>query len=126
MSLAAAGLAVPGVRVAARQPRGPAPVIDALGEIRLDYEPELLDAILASGMRGCVITVGNPALHGASAFTDMKAEIEAYDRHIAAHRARLARATAVADIERAAGRGALALIYYTQNATPLEDDLARL
>ncbi|OGU06381.1 MAG: hypothetical protein A2W29_10745, partial [Gemmatimonadetes bacterium RBG_16_66_8] len=101
-------------------------VIDGLGEIHLDYEMALIDQIRASGMRGCVVTVGNPALQGASAFDDMRAEVEGYDRHIAAHPDRFLRATSVADVDRAAARGLLGLIYYTQNATPLQDDIERL
>ena len=110
------------VRGQAPPPRR-APVIDALGEIHLDYGPELLDAIRSTGMRGCVVTVGNPALQGATAFDDMLAEITAYDRHIAANVGRLSRATTAADI---GASDALALVYYTQNATPLGDDLARV
>ena len=41
--------------------------IDGLGEIRLDYEAELLDEIIGSGMRCCVVTAGNPGLYGAAA-----------------------------------------------------------
>lgn len=102
------------------------PVIDALGEIHVHYPLALLDEIRASGLRGCVVTVGNPALQGASAFEDMAGEIDAYDRHVAAHPERLRRALSVADIDRAAADGAIALVYYTQNATPLEDDVSRL
>ncbi|MBI2074126.1 MAG: membrane dipeptidase [Gemmatimonadetes bacterium] len=67
-------------------------VIDGLGEIHLDYDMALIDEIRASGMRGCVVTVGNPALHGPEAFDDMRREIEGYDRHVAAHPDRLSRA----------------------------------
>ena len=102
------------------------PVIDGLGEIHLDYPPALLDEILASGMRACVVTVGNPALQGASAFDDMRKEIQAYDRHVARMSSRLSRAMTAAEIDASARRNALALIYYTQNATPLGDDAARL
>lgn len=101
-------------------------IIDGLGEIRIDYEMELLDEIRATGMRGCVVTVGNPALHGSKAFLDMRQEIEAYDRHIAQHPDRLARATSTAGFDQAAKDDTIALLYYTQNATPIEDDLARL
>jgi membrane dipeptidase len=101
-------------------------IIDGLGEIRIDYEMALLDEIRASGMRGCVITVGNPALHGAEAFLDMRREIDAYDRHVAAHPDRLSHATVVTDFDRAAARGTIGLLYYTQNATPIEDDVRRL
>ena len=101
-------------------------VIDGLGEIHLDYDMALIDAIRASGMRGCVVTVGNPALHGPDAFDDMRREIEGYDRHVAAHPDRLSRAVSVADLDRAAARGTIGLIYYPQNATPIQDDLERL
>ncbi len=101
-------------------------VIDGLGEIRIDYEMALLDEVRATGMRGCVVTVGNPALHGAEAFLDLRREIEAYDRHIAANPDRLSRAVSTQDLDRAAQRGVIGLIYYTQNATPIEDDLSRL
>jgi membrane dipeptidase len=100
--------------------------IDGLGEIRLDYGPALLDEIIASGLRCCVITVGNPGLYGADAFSDMKAEIEAYDAHIDGHTGRLARVRSVADIDASVRDGTLGLVYYPQNATPLERDPDRL
>lgn len=102
------------------------PVIDGLGEIHLDYSTALLDEMRASGMRACVVTVGNPALQGATAFDDMREEALAYDAHIAAMRSRLAKAIVAADIDRAVNDGTIALVYYTQNATPIGDDVARL
>ncbi len=100
--------------------------IDGLGEIRLDYEPELLDEIIGSGMRCCVVTVGNPGLYGSDAFPDMAAEIEAYEAHIDAHPNRLMRIRSEADIDRAIASGRLGLVYYPQNATPLERDPGRV
>lgn len=100
--------------------------IDGLGEIRLDYEPALLDEIIGSGMRSCVVTVGNPGLYGSDAFPDTAAEIGAYEAHIDAHPDRLMRVRTVADIDEAIGSGRLGLIYYPQNATPLERDLGRV
>ena len=105
---------------------GRTPVIDGLGEIHLDYSTALLDEMRASGMRACVVTVGNPALQGASAFDDMRDEALAYDAHVAATKSRLSKALASADIDRAVNDGSIALIYYTQNATPIGDDVARL
>ena len=101
-------------------------IIDGLGEIRLDYEEDLLDEIIASGMRCCVITAGNPGLYGADAFEDMKAEIAAYEAHIDAMSTRLSRIRSVADIDRAEAAKTIGLVYYPQNATPLERDLGRL
>ncbi len=126
--LAAAALAVPaaGPLRQLRRRQGSTPVIDGLGEIRLDYDMSLLDEIRASGLTACVITVGNPALHDATAFPDLRREIEAYDRHVANHPDRLAHARSVGDIDRARARGTIGLLYYTQNATPVEDDVRRL
>jgi membrane dipeptidase len=101
-------------------------VIDGLGEIHAHYDAALLDEMRASGLRGCVVTVGNPALHGAEAYDDMKTEIAGYDRLIAANPARLAKAASVADLDRALRSETIGLIYYTQNATPLQDDAGRL
>lgn len=111
---------------ASQRPVQRPPIIDGLGEIHLDYPPELLDTILSTGMRGCVVTVGNPALQGATAFDDMKAEIEGYDRHIAANPERLVKVTDSGGFRGAADTGRLGLLYYAQNATPLGDDLTRL
>ncbi len=101
-------------------------IIDGLGEIHAHYDAALLDEIRASGLRGCVVTVGNPALQGPNAYDDMKREIEEYDRLIAANPARLSKATTVADLDRAAKSGTIGLVYYTQNATPIQDDVERL
>lgn len=109
-----------------RRPASRPPIIDGLGEIHVDYDLALVDEIRDSGLRGCVVTVGNPALHGPSAFDDMKRELDEYDAHIRAHPDRFVRGTRVADIDRAAQRGTIALLYYTQNATPVQDDLERV
>lgn len=100
--------------------------IDGLGEVRLDYEPALLDEMLGSGMRCCVVTAGNPGLYGADAFVDMKAEIDAYEAHIDAHSSRLARVRSVADIDQAIESRRIGLVYYPQNATPLEREVERV
>ena len=121
------GVSVVGAQAGDRPGEGRPLVIDGLGEIRLDYEPALLDEIRASGLRGCVVTMGNPALHDpAEALADIEQEIAAYDAHVAASRGRLARATTVAELEQAAARDEIALVYYTQNATAISDDAQRL
>ena len=108
------------------QERKRAPIIDGLGEIHATYDDALLDEIRASGLRGCVVTVGNPALQGADAFDDMRKEIAEYDQLIAARPARLSKAVNAADIDRAAAQQTIGLVYYTQNATPLKDKVERL
>jgi membrane dipeptidase len=100
--------------------------IDGLGEIHLAYPSALLDEIRASGLRGCVITLGNPALQGPSAYESMATELAAYDAHIGAHADRLSKVATLADLDAAITKGTIGLIYYLQNSTPLGDDLERL
>ncbi len=106
--------------------QSPRQVIDGLGEIRIDYDTVLLDEIRASGLTGALVTVGNPALQGATAFQDMAGEVAAYERHIAAHASRLELVTSGAGFDRAAAGGRIGILLYTQNATPLEDDVNRV
>ncbi len=103
------------------------PVIDGLGEIRLDYPPSLLDEIRASGTRGCVVTVGDPGRRDtAAALESLEREVADYDAHIGRMSGRLAKAVNTPELERAAERGEIALVYYTQNATPIGADAQRL
>jgi membrane dipeptidase len=101
-------------------------VIDGLGEIHLDYPMALIDEILKSGMTAVHVTLGNPALHGPEAFDDALKELAGLERHIDRHRDRFLKATRVADIDRARSEGRLALLFGTQNATPLLDGPERL
>lgn len=110
---------------AGAQPAQPM-VIDGLGEIHLDYPAALLDEMLAAGMRGCVITLGNPALQGFTARESMATELDAYDAHIRANPERLLKVLRVSDLDAAAAHRRIGLVYYLQNSTPLGDDLASL
>ncbi len=102
-------------------------VIDALGEINLDYEAGLIDEIRASGMRGCVITLGNPALQTPSdAYADMEKERQAHEARLKQMPDRLMRAVSAKDLDTAAQRGVIGLIYYLQNVTLIGDDLKNL
>lgn len=42
-------------------------VIDGMGDVHFDYEPALIDAMRASGMRSYVVTTGTPGLQGPEA-----------------------------------------------------------
>ncbi len=101
-------------------------VIDGMGEIRLDYSMELIDEVLASGTRAICITLGNPGLHGPEAFDDALAELAAYDRHIADHPDRLLKIATISDLDQAVESSRLGLMYYLQNATPIQDRLDRV
>jgi membrane dipeptidase len=112
---------------AAQTGDGPRAIIDGLGEINLDYEPALIDEIRASGMRGCVVTLGNPALQTpAAAYTDMETEWRGHEARLKKMPDRLLRATSVKDLDAAAARNAIGLIYYLQNVTLIGDDLDKL
>ena len=124
---AALGLAFGGGRARAQGVNADRLVIDGLGEINLDYEPALIDEIRASGMRGCVITLGNPALQTPSeAYADMEKERQAHEARLAKMPDRLLRATSVRDLEAASARRVIGLVYYLQNVTLIGDDLDRL
>ncbi len=124
---ALAGLLARPLHALAATPAGDKPlVIDGLGEIHLDYPMALIDEILGSGMTAVHVTLGNPALHGGDAFEDLLKELAALEQHIDRHRDRLLKATRVADVDRAGREGRLALLFGTQNATPLLDRLDRL
>jgi membrane dipeptidase len=109
-----------------RSPQRRTPVIDGLGEVRSSYGSAVLDAMRASGLSGCVVTAGNPALQGAAAHADMVRELEEYRHVVAAQPSRLEAVTDAAGIERATAAGRIGLLYYIQNATPIEDDVSRL
>ena len=106
--------------------QSPRHIIDGLGEIRIEYDTALLDEIRASGLTGALVTVGNPALPGATAFQDMADEVAAYERHIATHASRLELLRSGTGFDRAASAGRIGILLYTQNASPLEDDVDRV
>lgn len=100
--------------------------VDGLGEIHLDYPVTLLDEMRAAGMRGCVITLGNPALQGFTARESVATELSAYDAHIRAHPERLVKVLSARDLEAAMERRQIGVLYYLQNSTPLGDDIGAL
>lgn len=114
-------------RLAAQSVNAGRLVIDGLGEVNLDYEPALIDEMRAAGMRGCVVTLGNPALQTPSeAYADMEKERQAHEARFGKLPDRLMRATSVKDLDAAAKRNLLGLIYYLQNITLIGDDLGKL
>jgi len=101
-------------------------IIDAMGEIRLDYPMDLIDEILDSGINVVRITLGDPTLHGPEAFDDALQAIKEYDRHIDTHRNHFLMATRGEDIDRAKKEGRLALMVLFQNTTPIGDESEKL
>ncbi len=101
-------------------------VIDAMGEIRLEYPDSLLKEILESGMNAVQITLGNPGLQGPEAWPDVLGEIEAFDRHLERPGSPLRKVLSPSDLGVVRERGQLGIVYYLQNAAPLQDRLERL
>jgi membrane dipeptidase len=56
----------------------------------------------------------------------MAEEVAAYERHIAAHATRLELVRSGTGFDRAASTGRIGILLYTQNASPLEDDVDRV
>ncbi|MFC1555273.1 dipeptidase [candidate division KSB1 bacterium] len=102
------------------------PVIDGMGEIRLEYPMPLISEIIDSGMTAVMITIGTPTLHGEAAYDEVINELAAYEQHINLHRDYFIKATKIEDIDTALKSKKLALIYLFQNAVVIERDLKRL
>lgn len=100
--------------------------IDAMGEIRLNYDAALIADIIASGMNAVTVTLSDPKFIEAQAFEHTRAEVAAYDEHIRKHPQLFIKATSVADIDRARREGRLALFYLFQNSAQFGQDLRRV
>jgi membrane dipeptidase len=123
-SLVAALAALPlAPRVAQRRDRL---ILDAMGELRLDYPPSLVREMLASGLDAIAVTLCDPKPEGDQALALAVDALLAHDRHLAAHPDLFVRATAAADIERARRAGRLAVFYLLQNTTQFGTSLERV
>lgn len=113
---------------AASRAGGAAPsyAFDALGEIRTVYTPELVDQILASGTRAIGVTVTDPKVAADEAHAQATADLDLYDAYLSGMPRHYVRAKRVADADRAAREGKLAVFYNLQNSTPAEGDPRRL
>ena len=98
-------------------------IMDAMGEIRNVYPPELLKEIIASGMNSVTVTLCDPKTYEQGAVDTAREGILEYDRYIKAHPDLLMKATSTADLDRAKKEGKLALFYLFQNSTPIGRNL---
>lgn len=101
-------------------------IMDAMGELRMEYEPPLIRDMLASGMDSIGITLCDPKPEGAEALELAVDSLLAHDRYLAAHPEFFVRATSVADVERARRAGRLAVWYLYQNTVQFGRDLDRV
>jgi membrane dipeptidase len=130
---AAAAMAVSGAAMAQRKRDGAAAataskplIMDAMGEIRRDYDAALLAEIAGSGLNAITITLSDPKLTETQAFDHALAELLAYDEHIRKHPQQFLKATSVMDIDRARSERRLALFYLFQNSAQFGRDLGRV
>ncbi len=100
-------------------------IIDGMAEIRVTYPMNLIKEVLNSGTNVVRISLGSP-LPPSKAYQVVVDTYAKYERYINEHRAYLMKASCVADIDKAKQEKRLALMYYFQNATPIEENLDRI
>jgi membrane dipeptidase len=101
-------------------------VMDAMGELRMEYEPALIREMLASGLDSITITLCDPKPVGALALELAIDSLLQHDRYLAANPGFFVKATSVADLERARREGKLAVFYLYQNTAQFGRELERV
>jgi len=101
-------------------------VMDAMGELRMDYEEALIRDMLASGLDSITITLCDPKPEGAEALELAIDSLLQHDRYLAAHPAFFVKAVSVADVERARRDGRMAVFYLYQNTVQFGRELDRV
>lgn len=107
-------------------PKRNALVFDAMGEIRDTFTDELIEEILAAGMRGITVTCGNPRQESISVEEGFQSALEEmlwFDRHIAEKSKYYLKGITTADIDKAREQGKIAIFYLTQNSDHFMRDL---
>jgi membrane dipeptidase len=100
--------------------------MDAMGELRMEYEPALIRDMLASGLRSITITLCDPKPVGDAALALALDSLLQHDRYLAANPQFFLKATSVADVERARREGKLAVFYLYQNTVQFGRELDRV
>lgn len=108
------------------QPRPDRLIMDAMGELRFEYEPALIRQMLASGLDAITVTLSDPKVEGAAALELAIDELLAHDRYLQANPQYFVKATSVADVARARRAGRLAVFYLFQNTVQFGTDLDRI
>ena len=113
--------------VATRLPARPDTlVMDAMGELRMEYEAALIRDMLASGLDSITITLCDPKPVGAEALALAVDSLLQHDRYLAANPGFFVKATSVADLERARRAGKMAVFYLYQNTVQFGRELDRV
>jgi len=100
-------------------------IIDSMGEIRVTYPVSLIKEVLESGTNVVRISLGSP-LPPSKAYQIIVDAFAQYEQYINSNSEYLMKAKCTEDIDRAKKEGKLALMYYFQNTTPIEDDIDKI
>ena len=113
-------------RRAAAQATSDAFAMDAMGELRPEYEPALIQDMLASGLDSITVTLCDPKPVGAEALELAIDSLHQHDRYLAANPEFFVKATSVADVERARREGKMAVFYLYQNTAQFGRETGRV
>ncbi len=113
-------------RGSASSPRPKALVMDAMGELRMEYEPALIRDMLRSGLDAITITLCDPKPEGPEALELAVDSLLQHDRYLAANPGFFVKALSVADLDRARREGKLAVFYLYQNTAQFGLELDRV
>ena len=100
--------------------------MDAMGELRPEYEAALVRDMLASGLRSITITLCDPKPVGDESLALALDSLLQHDRYLAGNPAFFVKASSVADVERARRDGKMAVFYLYQNTAQFGRELDRV
>ncbi len=106
--------------------RGNHLIMDAMGELRPEYEPALIREMLASGLDSIMVTLCDPKPEGAEALELAIDSLLQHDRFMAEKSEYFVKATSAKDVEVARRAGKLAVFYLYQNTVQFGLDLDRV
>ena len=127
-AMAVSGAAASGLAAqrTAGEARSQSFAMDAMGELRPEYEPSLIRDMLASGLRSITITLCDPKPVGDEALALAIDSLSQHDRYLAGNPQFFVKATSVADVERARREGKLAVFYLYQNTAQFGRETGRV
>jgi membrane dipeptidase len=99
--------------------------MDAMGELRPEYEPALIRQMLSSGLDSITITLCDPKPEGVQALELAVDSLLEHDRYLARNPTFFVKATSVRDVETARRLGKMAVFYLYQNTVQFGQDLDR-
>jgi len=101
-------------------------VIDAMGEIREVYGPDLLQEMIDSGINAITKTMCDPKTFEQEAMDVALEGIRSFDSWIDRNPRQVIKGTSVADFDRALEEKKIAVFYLIQNSTPFGKNLDRV